>query len=512
MSDKPRVVLIDLSSLWWQAWMVNSENGVQAARSITLAGVQRCIVEPTDLVAICCDSGRSFRKDLSPEYKAQREKQPEAAYGELERCKERLRLDGFLLWSAENFEADDVIASACKAALDRGHEVRICSSDKDMLQLLNVKVDCMRTHTWTLVTPREFMEKFRIEPAQFTDWLALKGDSSDNIPGCKGIGDVRASELLTKYETLDRIYEALDAGKQVSTPANEKSLRENRDAVMLSRKLVELRFDVPLNFDEIYEKREPAQLTEETSFRHEKAAVEAIAEADKILAELPPTETSLVHVSPSDSVTSLSLREIVLQKKMIAECMRAVMKRGEHYGVVPGTNSKPSLFKAGADTLGFMFRLRAEYVIDRAVNDPDYIYYRVKCMLTHIPTGQLVATGMGSCNSRENKYRRAAPKKCPKCDGEFIIAGKPEYERDPEFKGGWICLASRGGCAAKFKASDPVILSQTGRTADPSDLDNTILKMAMKRSRVDATLTGTSAGDFFTQDLEDLDAELGDET
>lgn len=272
MTEKPRVVLIDLSSLWWQAWMVNHENGVQMARTITLDGVKRCMVDPSDLVAICCDSGRSFRKDLSAEYKAQREKQPEAAYGELERCKERLRADGHLLWAVDNFEADDVIATATKMALDRGHCVRICSSDKDMFQLINIKVDCMRTHTWTLVGPREFMEKFRIEPEQFCDWLALKGDTSDNIPGCKGIGDVRASELLTKYETLDRIYEALEHGKQVATPSNEKNLREQKAAVMLSRKLVELRYDVPLNFDEIFAERKTRSIAPE---RNEKLADES---------------------------------------------------------------------------------------------------------------------------------------------------------------------------------------------------------------------------------------------
>jgi hypothetical protein len=162
-----------------------------------------------------------------------------------------------------------------------------------------------------------------------------------------------------------------------------------------------------------------------------------------------------------------------MQKKMIAECMRAVMKKGEHYGVVPGTNSKPSLFKAGADTLGFMFRLRAEYAIDRAVNDPDYIYYRVKCMLTHIPTGQLVATGMGSCNSREQKYRRATLRKCPKCNNEAIKRSKFPDRARPRDEPGWHCHDKVGGCGANFRYEDKTITEQTTGVADPSDLDNT---------------------------------------
>jgi len=510
MTDKPRILLVDLSSLWWAAYHVNAENGLHSARAATLAGVKRAMGDGHDTVAICCDSGRSFRREIYPEYKAQREKQPEAAYGELQKTKERLEADGFLLWESPFMEADDVIATACKIARDRGHEVRVVSSDKDLLQLLGPGVDVLRSHTWEVWDSRKVVEKIGIDSGQLGDFLALKGDASDNIPGCPGIGDKRAAELLTKYETLDRVYEALDAGKEVATQSIEKSLRENRAKVELSRKLVALRFDVPIMFDDLFKERKPQPLTEEIAFRHEAAAVEAIENANRMLAE--QDETALVYSAPSDSVTSLSLRDVVMQKKMIAECMRAVMKKGEHYGVVPGTNSKPSLFKAGADTLGFMFRLRAEYDLDKAVNEPGYIYYRVRCKLTHIPTDRLVATGMGSCNSRENKYKRTAPKKCPKCNAEAIIIGNPEYERDPAFKGGWLCHGKRGGCGAKFKATDEAITGQAPSVADPSDLDNTILKMAMKRARVDATLTGTSAGDFFTQDIEDLDVQLeGDE-
>ena len=157
-------------------------------------------------------------------------------------------------------------------ALDRLHEVRICSADKDLLQLLNVKVDCMRTHTWTLVTTREFVEKFHVTPEQFTDFLALTGDSSDNIPGCDGIGGVRAAELLTKYETLDRIYEALDANKEVAKPKMEENLRAQRDNVMLSRKLVSLRYDVPLIRRNL-PRANPGPADRGHLFRHEQAAV-----------------------------------------------------------------------------------------------------------------------------------------------------------------------------------------------------------------------------------------------
>ena len=261
MTEKPRILLVDLSSLFWAAWHVNSENGLQAARSATLAGVKRAMGDGHDTVAICCDGKNNFRKQISADYKAQREKQPEAAYGELAKTKERLAADGYLLWECDGFEADDVIATAAKMANVRGHDVRIVSSDKDLFQLLNVNTDILRSHTWEVWDSRKVTEKLFIDVGQMGDFLALKGDSSDNIPGCPGIGDKRAAELLTRYETLDRIYEALDAGKEVATQSIEKSLRENRAKVELSRKLVALRYDVPIVFDNLFQQRKVMPLT-----------------------------------------------------------------------------------------------------------------------------------------------------------------------------------------------------------------------------------------------------------
>lgn len=509
MDGKPRVILIDLSSLFWAAWHVNSENGMQAARSITLASVKRCI-QPGDLVAVTCDSpGENFRKKLSPTYKANRARQPEAAYEELKRTEERLISDGFLLWKCPGFESDDIIATACDMAVREDHDVRVCSADKDMFQLLGPRVDMLRTNTFEVWNVARFEEKFRVKPSQFRDWLALVGDKSDNVSGCPGIGDVRATDLIAKYGSIGKLYAALDRGDTVATPANQKALGEHRKAVELSLQLVTLNYEAPIDFAQLYQERKIEPLSDDTALPHERAAVEAIANADKILSETSETQLA-TYEAPGDSVAALTLREVVMQKKMIAECMRAVMKRDIHFGIVPGTpkDGKPSLFKAGADTLGVMFRLRAEYETDKAVNESNYIYYRIVCKLTHIPTGKLVATGMGSCNSRESKYKRFALRKCPKCAAEAIIKGNPDYERDPKFKGGWLCHDKKGGCTAKFVENDTAITGQTPSAADPSDLDNTILKMAMKRARVDATLTGTAAGDFFTQDIEDLEGIL----
>ena len=261
MADNRRVVLIDLSSLFWTAWHSSGADAVSAARERTLSAVQRCIGNDGALVAICCDSGRSFRKDLLPAYKANRPEKDHAALGELDGVKARLRADGLLLWEAPGYEADDIIATATLEAEIAGHNVLICSSDKDLCQLVGERVRCLRTHNWQEVGADEVRAKFGVDPFSLGDWLALVGDKSDNISGCPGVGPVKATELLTKYERLPSLWLALDKGEAVSTPAVTKALKENRAAVELARKLVTLKADAPIKFAEIYEERKPQPIS-----------------------------------------------------------------------------------------------------------------------------------------------------------------------------------------------------------------------------------------------------------
>ncbi len=192
-----------------------------------------------------------------------------------------------------------------------------------------------------------------------------------------------------------------------------------------------------------------------------------------------------------------SVERIVEQARKIQECMKAVMIRDEHYGVIPGTKTKPTLLKPGAEKLCLMFRLCPEYETENAVQTATLISFRIRCSLRHIPTDKVIATGMGSCNSREKKYTRPAAKVCPNCSKQTIFKSKNEGE-------GWYCWRKKDGCGATFKPEDQAIVDQDTGVEDPSDLDNTILKMACKRALVAAVLNGTAASDCFTQDLEDL--------
>ena len=206
-----------------------------------------------------------------------------------------------------------------------------------------------------------------------------------------------------------------------------------------------------------------------------------------------------------EQMGALSPQDVRGQVQLIQEIMQSVMKKDEHYGVIPGTGTKPTLLKAGAEKLCLTFRLAPDYEIQE-VSDGPHIRITSKCVLTHIPSGQRFGAGMGSCSTREAKYAyRKATRKCPNCGAEAIIKGK-------DFKGdglptGWVCFAKKGGCGQKFLDGDKSVEGQAqGRAPneDVADQYNTVLKMANKRSLVAAVLNATAASDIFTQDIEDM--------
>ena len=178
------------------------------------------------------------------------------------------------------------------------------------------------------------------------------------------------------------------------------------------------------------------------------------------------------------------------------------MVKGTDYGVIPGTNSKPTLLKSGAEKLLRFFSLSADISLCYSIEDfrgSEYgeplFYYRYRCCLTW--QNQLIATCEGSCNSWEKKYRyREQKPTCPRCGQPTIRKSENEY----------YCWKKIGGCGAKFPLTFEQITSQkTGLVPNPEIFDqiNTLQKMAIKRSLVGAVLIATGASEYFTQDLED---------
>lgn len=178
-----------------------------------------------------------------------------------------------------------------------------------------------------------------------------------------------------------------------------------------------------------------------------------------------------------------------------------VLKTGADFGIIPGT-PKPTLLKPGAEKIADSLNLYPDYDLISKVEDWDrpLFSYQYRCVLRARGAESIVATGIGSCNSMESRYRwRNASRLCPTCGRDTIIKGKAEYG------GGWICFKKKGGCGASFLDDDGRITGQeTGKVEndDVYSLVNTIDKMAQKRALVAATLN-LGFSEQFTQDLED---------
>lgn len=251
------LVLVDLSSLLYPIWhmsgaeMLTNPNHVSEA---TVARV-RALTTGVEACAVCCDSGRSFRRDLDPTYKATRGERDAALIHQMTLAQETLTADGLAVWSCAGYEADDLIATATAQAVARGLAVTIVSADKDLLQLVDdasaVTVKSLRTGA--LLDQAAVAEKFGVTPAQMGDYLALVGDASDNIKGLPGVGPKGAVELLRAFGTLEAIMSHADQAK----PSVRKALHEHGGAVLLGRRLIALATNAPIPFDEALTRREP---------------------------------------------------------------------------------------------------------------------------------------------------------------------------------------------------------------------------------------------------------------
>jgi hypothetical protein len=171
--------------------------------------------------------------------------------------------------------------------------------------------------------------------------------------------------------------------------------------------------------------------------------------------------------------------------------------------VLPGT-PKPCLLQPGAQLLDGIFGLAPTFEeLASTIKDWErgFFHVEIRCRLVSRASGGVVAEGIGSCNSKEDKYRwRTAKPRCPKCGAEAIMRSKFDG-------GGFYCFQKAGGCNAKFPSNEPSITEQpTGRVENDEvyTLVNTISKMAQKRAHVGATLNATGASRIFTQDVEDL--------
>jgi len=251
-----RVILIDAHSLIYRAFfalppmstsageVTNAVYGFTSMLAIVLASRPEFAVAAFDLAA------PTFRSKEYEEYKAGRRAMPEDLKPQIEKVREVLTAFTIPIYGVPGFEADDVIGTFARIAEERGHAVTIVSGDLDCLQLVSESVEALvprRGITDTFVYgPDQVRQRYGFEPSQLIDFKALRGDTSDNIPGVPGVGDKTAAKLVQDFGNVEALLARID---ELPEGRLKTSLKANEDRVRLGKRMVTIVRDVPVELD-----------------------------------------------------------------------------------------------------------------------------------------------------------------------------------------------------------------------------------------------------------------------
>jgi len=345
----------------------------------------------TDYLVFALDSkGRTFRNDLYPEYKANRDAPPEDLVKQLPIAIEWIDQMGFANLSREGFEADDVITTVTKFAKEKGLKVRIVSHDKDLYQMIeDGHVEMYDSVKKKVIDVQGCIDKFEVHPRDFINFQAIVGDASDNVPGVKGIGQKGASELINEYHTLEAIYADIE---NCGTPRTQKLLLESKKNAFLSRELVTMSTDVFKDVDiESFlfeDKNYLSCLIEEFEMFEMKQAIKK--------AKVGQEETDCDNVvKPKPKEPTLSFEAITLDTK---EKLNVVIDSIEDDAIVAFDTETTGLDTKVAKMVGFSFCTaidKAYYVpighsylgVEEQINIEDAVL-ALKKLLKHKVVGQ----------------------------------------------------------------------------------------------------------------------------
>ncbi len=252
----PDLVLVDGSSYLYRAFhalppLTNSKGEPTGALHGVLNMINKLVREqPGACVAVVFDApGKTFRDEIFAAYKASRPAMPDELRAQIEPILAGIKSLGLPLIRIDGVEADDVIGTLCREVTASGRRVLISTGDKDLAQLVGENVTLVNTMTDTVLDRDGVKAKFDVWPEQIVDYLALVGDTSDNIPGVPKVGPKTAAKWLGEWDNIDRL---LEHAPEIKGKVGE-SLRENLGQLRLSRELATIRLDValPLTVDEL---------------------------------------------------------------------------------------------------------------------------------------------------------------------------------------------------------------------------------------------------------------------
>ena len=260
-NQKPRLVILDSHGILFRAFfaLANMPNPLMSSKGeLTFAthGYAETLIrvldqlKPTHICAAWDAPGKTFRHEAAEEYKATRRETPDELLKQMKRVRQLLEAFNIPIFEVPGYEADDVAGTIAKQAAKEGVETYIATLDTDLVQLIgpNVNLFMFRPYQRDTVDYNEqrAAERYGFSPRYMIDYKALKGDTSDNVEGIKGIGEKTATDLIRQFGTVEQIYERIDEVKQ---PALKKKLIAGEELARRNKALVTIHTDLDIDFD-----------------------------------------------------------------------------------------------------------------------------------------------------------------------------------------------------------------------------------------------------------------------
>ncbi|MGZ3807631.1 MAG: DNA polymerase I [Bacteriovorax sp.] len=344
---KSRLIIVDVSNFIFRAYFaiqrpMTSPTGVPTK---AVYGVQSMMLKmlaehkPTHIFLARDTKGGSFRNKIYPAYKANRSDPPEDLVPQFPLIDKLIKLMNLPTFSHDDFEADDIIGSACVQWKDHFDEIYIASGDKDLMQFVGGNIRMLDTMKDKLYTAADVEEKMGVRPDQIVDYLSIVGDTSDNIPGMKGIGAVGAAKLLKEYGTLENI---IDHRSELKGKKVVEAFTDHLDTGLLSKELVKIKTDVDLGHSpeetviHFYPTNELIEFVKElgftssiTKYQEMRFQYHLSKESDKRMDQAPdePLDSGLFKTPSSSNVNVVEVDEnnfdevigLVLETKIVAQ-------------------------------------------------------------------------------------------------------------------------------------------------------------------------------------------------
>jgi DNA polymerase-1 len=298
MNKQAPFILVDGSSYLFRAYhalppLTNSRGEATGAIVGVINMLRKLLDEyqPTHMAVVFDAPGKTFRDDLYAEYKANRPPMPDELRGQIQPLLDIVQAMGLPLLIIKGVEADDVIGTLAHQASQQGIDTLVSTGDKDMAQLVNDHVTLINTMSDTLLDRAGVMEKFSVQPEQIIDYLALMGDTVDNIPGVPKCGPKTAAKWLAEYGTLDALMQRAD---EIKGKVGE-NLRASLGQLPLSRELTTIKLDVELPFQP--QELQPKAPDIETLRAHYQRI-----ESRRLLASLDEADTAEAQEEPATGI------------------------------------------------------------------------------------------------------------------------------------------------------------------------------------------------------------------